>query len=250
MAGAGKPIPAAGTRHQRAARRAWEVRQLADLVQRGQAPQGLGGQATGRLGAAWPGKAPSISYMEGALLYSAWQKVLLTGSGELTISAQPTPNAAPARLNVRKSIDSCSAQELFDFAGLVKQASALNDKRGINYFASWYAVALPWWDWPKDGTTPAAYASAQRDGTENVPAKAPIEAFKTASKSGWPTETSAFRARYADAGSAISAGVGQRDEGHQSFGLQPADLDRPYRCGVNAPPPGAAGASASSPGAR
>ena len=48
----GKPVSAAGTRHQRVARGAWEARQLADLAQRGYR------------------EAPSISYMEGALLYS------------------------------------------------------------------------------------------------------------------------------------------------------------------------------------
>jgi hypothetical protein len=36
--------------------------------------QRRGGRATGRLGAARPGKAPSISYMEGALLHSARHK--------------------------------------------------------------------------------------------------------------------------------------------------------------------------------
>jgi hypothetical protein len=67
--------------------------------------------------------------------------VFLTGSSELTITARPTPNAAPARLNVRESIDSFSAQEIFDFRRAVKQASALNDKRGFDYFASWHVVA-------------------------------------------------------------------------------------------------------------
>jgi hypothetical protein len=36
--------------------------------------QRRGGRATGRSGAARPGKAPSISYMEGALLHSARQR--------------------------------------------------------------------------------------------------------------------------------------------------------------------------------
>jgi len=35
-------------------------------------PLGSGGQATDRLGAVRPGKAPSISYMEGALFFSAF----------------------------------------------------------------------------------------------------------------------------------------------------------------------------------
>jgi hypothetical protein len=37
------------------------------------------------------------------------------------------------RLKVRKSIDSLSAQELADFRRAVKQAIALNDKRGFDY---------------------------------------------------------------------------------------------------------------------
>jgi len=142
----------------------------------------------------------------------------------LSITARPAPNAAPARLKVRKSIDSLSVQELADFRRAVKQAVALNDKRGFDYFASWHGVpfgwcqhhdplflpwhraylywlelalqsevsgvTLPWWDWSKDATIPSAYSSAQADGEENVLAKAPIKAFNTANKSGWPTETS------------------------------------------------------------
>jgi len=45
-------------------------------------------------------------------------------------------------------------------------------------------VTLPWWDWSKDGTIPAADASAQADGAENVLAKAPIKAFGATHKSG------------------------------------------------------------------
>ena len=149
------------------------------------------------------------------------------GSSEeqpLSITARPAPNAAPARLKVRKSIDSLSAQELADFRRAVKQALALNDKRGFDYFASWHGVpfgwcqhhdplflpwhraylywlelalqsevpgvTLPWWDWSKDAAIPSAYSIAQADGEENVLAKAPIKAFNTAHKSGWPTETS------------------------------------------------------------
>ena len=76
--------------------------------------------------------------MEGALLYSVRQGYLPGSSGEqpLTITARPAPNAAPARLKVRKSIDSLSAQELADFRRAVKQAIALNDKRGFDNFAS------------------------------------------------------------------------------------------------------------------
>ena len=250
-------------------------------------PQGRGGQATGRLGAAWPGPAGSgrsgnwptwcsvarrgpLHLIHGgglALFCSA--KVFLTGSSELTITARPTPNAAPARLNVRESIDSFSAQELFDFRRAVKQASALNDKRGFGYLLAgmpWHrltctgwssrssrrfpGLTLPWWDWSKDGTTPAAYASAQAGGTENVLAKAP-------SKHSIPRQIRLDERNIRfpgeipqTPGPPYQQEWGQRDEGHQAFGLQPADLDRAYRCGVNAPPPGAAGASASSPGAR
>ena len=72
-------------------------------------------------------------------------------------------------------------------------------------------MTLPWWDWSKDAAIPSAYSSAQADGAENVLAKAPIKAFNTAHKSGWPTETSArSRRSTAHAGPAIPAGVGLR----------------------------------------
>jgi hypothetical protein len=49
----------------------------------------------------------------------------------------------PARFNVRKSIDSLSAQELSDFRRAVKQALALNDKRAlIICWLAWRAVRL------------------------------------------------------------------------------------------------------------
>jgi tyrosinase len=142
----------------------------------------------------------------------------------LTITARPAPNAAPARLNVRKNIDELSDQELSDLRRAIKQAIALNDKRGFEYFAGWHGVpfgwcqhhdalflpwhraylywlelalqsevagvTLPWWDWSKASGIPAAYVVAQADGAENVLAKAPITVFNTAAKSGWPTETS------------------------------------------------------------
>jgi len=41
--------------------------------------QRWGGRATGRFGAARPGKAPSISYMEGVLLHSARHEGFLPG---------------------------------------------------------------------------------------------------------------------------------------------------------------------------
>jgi tyrosinase len=127
-----------------------------------------------------------------------------------SITARPAPNAAPARLKVRKNIDSLSAQELADFRRAIKQALALNDKRGFDYFASWHGVpfgwcqhhdqlflpwhraylywlelalqsqvpgvTLPWWDWSKDAAIPSAYSIAQADGAANVLAKAPIRA--------------------------------------------------------------------------
>ncbi len=142
----------------------------------------------------------------------------------MTITAQPAPNAAPARLKIRKNIEALSAQELTDFRRAIKQAIALNDKRGFEYFAGWHGVplgwcqhhdplflpwhraylywlelalqsqvpgvTLPWWDWSATTAIPSAYASAQADGTENVLAKAPIKVFNTAPKPGWPTETS------------------------------------------------------------
>jgi len=85
--------------------------------------------------------------MEGALLYYTGKGHSWPGSSEeqpLTITARPAPNAAPVRLKVRKSIDSLSAQELADFRRAVKQALALNDKRGLDYFASWHGVPFGW----------------------------------------------------------------------------------------------------------
>ena len=73
--GTGKPVLPAGARHRRAARRAGEAGKPTDLAQCREAGQpaawcGTGkGRATGRPGAMRPGEAPSISYMEGALLY-------------------------------------------------------------------------------------------------------------------------------------------------------------------------------------
>ena len=54
---------------------------------------------------------------------------------ELTITAPPAPNAPPARLKVRKNIDSLSVQELADLRRAIKQPLGLNDKRGFDYFA-------------------------------------------------------------------------------------------------------------------
>ena len=62
----------------------------------------------------------------------------------MTITARSAPNAAPARLKVRKNIESLSAQELTDFRLAVKQAIALNDKRGFDYLAGWHGVPLGW----------------------------------------------------------------------------------------------------------
>jgi hypothetical protein len=50
----------------------------------------------------------------------------------LTITARPAPNAAPARLKVRRNIESLSAQELTDLRRAIRQAIALNDKRGLS----------------------------------------------------------------------------------------------------------------------
>jgi len=117
------------------------------------------------------------------LLYSAPAKVFLTGSSESTITARPTPNAAPTRLNVRKSIDSLSAQE------------------GIQY-----RVKIR----PTDRNVPLSGEIPQRPGP-------------------------AYRQEWANAMKATN---------YSDFS------QRIWTCGVNAPPPGAAGASASSPGAR
>jgi tyrosinase len=142
----------------------------------------------------------------------------------VTITARPAPNAAPARLKVRKNIEALSAQELADFRRAIRQAIALNDKRGFEYFAGWHGVplgwcqhhdplflpwhraylywlelalqsqvsgvTLPWWDWSKGATIPAAYTVAQADGADNPLAKAPVRVFDATHKSGWPTETS------------------------------------------------------------
>ena len=62
----------------------------------------------------------------------------------MSITARPTPNAAPARLKIRKNIDSLTTQELADFRRAVKQALALTDKRGFDYFAGWHGVPLGW----------------------------------------------------------------------------------------------------------
>jgi hypothetical protein len=74
----------------------------------------------------------------------------------LSITARPTPNAAPARLKVGKNIDSSPAQELADFRRAVKQA--LNDKRGFDYFAGRHDVPLGWCQHCRDGI-PAARAA-------------------------------------------------------------------------------------------
>jgi tyrosinase len=47
-------------------------------------------------------------------------------------------------LKVRKNIDSLTAQELANFRRAVKQALALTDKRGFDYFAGWHGVPLGW----------------------------------------------------------------------------------------------------------
>jgi tyrosinase len=142
----------------------------------------------------------------------------------LTITARPAPNAAPVRLKVRQNIDTLSATELADFRRAIKGAMALNDNRGYEYFAGWHGVplgwcqhhdplflpwhraylywlelalqsqvpgvTLPWWDWTKGTTIPAAYTVAQVDGSDNPLAKAEIKVFGTAHQDGWPTETS------------------------------------------------------------
>ncbi|HEY6310228.1 MAG TPA: hypothetical protein VIY52_05405 [Streptosporangiaceae bacterium] len=60
------------------------------------------------------------------------------------IAARLAPDAPPARLKVRKNIETLSAQELTDFRRAVRQAIALNDKRGFDYFAGWHGVPLGW----------------------------------------------------------------------------------------------------------
>ena len=54
----------------------------------------------------------------------------------------------PPAFKVRKNIDSLSAQELADFRRAIKQALALNDKRGFDYFASWHGVPFGWCQHP------------------------------------------------------------------------------------------------------
>ena len=197
----------------------------------------------------------------------------------MSITARPAPNAAPARLKVRKSIDSLSAQELADFRRAVKQALALNDKRGFDYFASWHGVpfgwcqhhdplflpwhraylywlelalqsevpgvTLPWWDWSKDAAIPSAYSSAQADGEENVLAKAPIKAFNTAHKSGWPTETSRAPGEIPQTpGPPYQQEWAYAMKADHLYRLQPADLDActtPSTSGSAAPSPRSTG---------
>jgi tyrosinase len=145
-------------------------------------------------------------------------------SSALTITARPTPNAAPARLKIRKNIDALGAQELTDLRRAIAQSIALKDKRSYEYFAGWHGVplgwcqhhdtlflpwhraylywlelalqsevpgvTLPWWDWSNSATIPEPYTVAQADGSENILAKAPITVFNADRQSGWPTETS------------------------------------------------------------
>jgi tyrosinase len=142
----------------------------------------------------------------------------------LAVTAPPAPNAAPARLKIRKNINALSAQELTDLRRAIKQSMALNDKRGYEYFAGWHGVTLgwcqhhdalflpwhraylywlelalqsqvpgvtlPWWDWANAADIPGPYTVAQADGEENILAQAPITVFNAAHQSGWPTETS------------------------------------------------------------
>jgi hypothetical protein len=65
---------------------------------------------------------------------------------ELTITAQPAPNAAPnavpALPKIRKNIEVLGSQELTDFRRAIKQAMALNYKRSFEYFAGWHGVPL------------------------------------------------------------------------------------------------------------
>jgi hypothetical protein len=66
-------------------------------------------------------KAPSISYIEGALHYCAQAGTLL---------GDDTPADAT---QVRKNIDSFSARGLSDFRRTIKQALDLDDKRSFDY---------------------------------------------------------------------------------------------------------------------
>jgi tyrosinase len=142
----------------------------------------------------------------------------------LSVTAPPAPNAAPARLKIRKNISALSAGELTDLRTAIKQSMALKDKRSYEYFAGWHGVTLgwcqhhdalflpwhraylywlelalqsqvpgvtlPWWDWANTATIPEPYTVAQADGEENILAKAPITVFNAAHQSGWPTATS------------------------------------------------------------
>lgn len=142
----------------------------------------------------------------------------------MPITAPPAPNAAPARLKIRKNINALSAQELTDLRRAIRESVALKDKRSYEYFAGWHGVplgwcqhhdplflpwhraylywlelalqsqvpgvTLPWWDTSTAAAIPESYSIAQADGGENILAKAPINVFGAAHQSGWPTETS------------------------------------------------------------
>jgi len=81
--------------------------------------------------------------MEGAWLYSTGRYFQRERRIDHYRTA-PAECPRPLALTVGKSIDSLSAQELADFRRTIAQALALNDKRGIDYFASCRGVPFGW----------------------------------------------------------------------------------------------------------
>jgi len=142
----------------------------------------------------------------------------------LTVSVQPGPNAPAARLQIRKSVDRLTTQELDSLRQALSAAMPLNDTRGYEYFAGWHGVSLgwcehhnplflpwhraylyclqlalqdqvpgvtlPWWDWSSASTIPDPYTTAQVDGHDNILAAAPIAVFGASPQPNWPTQTS------------------------------------------------------------
>jgi tyrosinase len=141
----------------------------------------------------------------------------------LTVTAQPAPNVAPARLQIRQNVNSLTPQQLADLRQAISQLFQLQDTQGFEYLAGWHGiplglcqhytplflpwhraylyyleqslqqqvagVTLPWWDWATDATIPEAYAVAQVDGSDNVLAGLPIQVFGP-TPPGTPAQTS------------------------------------------------------------
>lgn len=141
----------------------------------------------------------------------------------MTVTAQPTPSSAPARLLIRKNVNELSAEELAALRKAIKMALGRGDTRGYQYFSSWHGVSLgwcehhnplfppwhraylyyfelalqecvagvtlPWWDWTTETGVPDSYEVAKAEGQENPLAGAPISPYGVKPKPGWPKHT-------------------------------------------------------------